>query len=80
MVEEFEKKKKPLLDQMNEQINKFKTKQSTIEQLEPVIMELSDAYNDVLHELWKKLMTIEMRLFEQCEESYLPTYLFKYKM
>lgn len=69
MVAEFEKKKKPLVDQMNEQINKFTTKQSTIDQLEPVIMELGDSFNDTLHELWKSLMTIEMQLYEQCEVS-----------
>ncbi|KOB64008.1 Uncharacterized protein OBRU01_24641 [Operophtera brumata] len=46
VVAEFEKQKKPIIVQMNELINKFKSKQSTIEQLEPVIVELGDTYND----------------------------------
>ncbi|XP_013190894.1 dynein regulatory complex subunit 3 [Amyelois transitella] len=69
VLEEFEKKKQPLVAQMNELINKFTTKQATIEDLEPKIMDLGEAFNEVLYELWKDLMTIEMRLYEQCEES-----------
>lgn len=62
-------KKLPLFDQLQEHINKFSAKQATIEQLEPIIMELGESFNDMLHELWKGLMTIEMQLFEQCEVS-----------
>ncbi|CAH2981430.1 unnamed protein product [Chilo suppressalis] len=67
VVENFEEKKKPLVDKMNELIQKFTTKQATIELLEPAIVDLGDAFNDVLYELWKSLMTIEMQLYEQCE-------------
>lgn len=69
VVEQFENKKKPLVDQMNEVIRKFTAKQATIEQLEPQLIELGDAFNDILYELWKSLMTIEMQLYEQCEVS-----------
>lgn len=63
----FEEKKKPLVEQMNALIGKFATKQATIEQLEPQLMDLGEAFNDTLYELWKKLMTIEMELYERCE-------------
>ncbi|XP_052755007.1 dynein regulatory complex subunit 3 [Galleria mellonella] len=69
VLEEFEKKKKPLTEAMNEVIRKFSTKQATIEQLEPRIVDLGESFNDVLYELWKSLMTIEMQLYERCEES-----------
>ncbi|KAJ0178160.1 hypothetical protein K1T71_005983 [Dendrolimus kikuchii] len=69
VVEEFQKKKRPLVDQMNEVILKFSSKQATIEQLESQIIDLGDAFNDVLYAMWKSLMSIEMQLYEQCEES-----------
>ncbi|KAL0871762.1 hypothetical protein ABMA27_004260 [Loxostege sticticalis] len=69
VVANFEEKKKPLVEQMNALIGKFATKQATIEQLEPQLMDLGEAFNDTLYELWKKLMTIEMELYERCEES-----------
>ncbi|XP_059053982.1 dynein regulatory complex subunit 3-like [Achroia grisella] len=69
VLEDFEKKKKPLVESMNEVIRKFSTKQATIDQLEPTIVDLGEAYNDVLYELWKSLMIIEMQLYERCEES-----------
>ncbi|XP_063828297.1 dynein regulatory complex subunit 3 [Ostrinia nubilalis] len=69
VVSNFEAKKKPLVDQMNEIIRKFTSKQATIEQLEPQLMDLGEAFNDALYELWKSLMSIEMQLYERCEES-----------
>ncbi|XP_039755667.1 dynein regulatory complex subunit 3-like [Pararge aegeria] len=69
VVEEFEEKKKPLVGQMNEIILKFTNKQATIEQLEPNIIDVGESFNDVIFDLWKKLMSIEMTLYEQCEES-----------
>ncbi|XP_030020026.2 dynein regulatory complex subunit 3 isoform X2 [Manduca sexta] len=69
VIEEFESKKKPLADQMNELITKFTTKQATIEQLEQTLVDLGETFNEVLYQLWKSLMTIEMQLYEQCEES-----------
>ncbi|XP_045450916.1 dynein regulatory complex subunit 3-like [Melitaea cinxia] len=69
VVEEFEQKKKPLISQMNEIISKFMSKQVTLEQLEPDILDAGEAFNDIIYDLWKKLMTIEMQLYEQCEES-----------
>ncbi|XP_045766707.1 dynein regulatory complex subunit 3-like isoform X1 [Maniola jurtina] len=69
VVEEFEEKKKPLIGQMNEIISKFTKKQATIEQLEPNIIDTGELFNDVIFDLWKKLMSIEMTLYEQCEES-----------
>ncbi|CAB3247675.1 unnamed protein product [Arctia plantaginis] len=68
-VGEYEVNKKPFIDKMNEHMAKFKAKQITIEQLEPIIIDLGERYNDLLYDLWKNLMTIEMQLFEQCEES-----------
>lgn len=67
VVVEFEVKKKPLLEQMNEIVKKFATKQATIEQLEPQLVTLVETFNDLLYTVWKSLMTIEMQLFEQCE-------------
>ncbi|XP_049874456.1 dynein regulatory complex subunit 3-like [Pectinophora gossypiella] len=69
VLKEFQIKKKPLVDQMNELIAKFTEKKATLEQVEPQIVELGDQFNDVLYDVWKKLMTLEMNLFEQCEES-----------
>jgi hypothetical protein len=68
-VEQFELKKKPLVDQMNELIQKFTSKQATLDQLEPVLVDLGETLNDTLYDLWKKLMSIEMQLYEQCEVS-----------
>lgn len=67
VVANFEAKKKPLVEQMNGLISKFTAKQATIEQLEPQLMDLGEAFNDALYELWKSLMTIEMQLYERCE-------------
>ncbi|CAG4946971.1 unnamed protein product [Parnassius apollo] len=69
VVKKFEDKKARLVEQMNEIIVKFAAKQATLEQLEPSIVDLGETFNDTLFELWKNLMTIEMQLFEQCEES-----------
>lgn len=52
---------------MNEIISKFTKKQATIEELEPNIVDAGESFNDIIYELWKKLMTIEMTLYEQCE-------------
>lgn len=62
-------KKKPLFKQLDENISKFTAKQATLEQLEPAVVDLGDQFNDVLHDLWKDLMTLEMQLYEQCEVS-----------
>ncbi|XP_045495729.1 dynein regulatory complex subunit 3-like [Colias croceus] len=69
VVEEFETKKKPLVEQMNEIINKVTAKQATIEQVEPNIIDAGEAFNELVYDLWKKLMSIEMQLYERCEES-----------
>ncbi|CAG9561376.1 unnamed protein product [Danaus chrysippus] len=69
VVFEFEEKKKPLVEQMNQIIGKFTAKQATMEQLEPNIIDAGEAFNDLIYDLWKKLMTLEMQLYEQCEES-----------
>ncbi|CAH0729933.1 unnamed protein product, partial [Brenthis ino] len=69
VVAEFEEKKKPLTEQMNQIIGKFTAKQATIEELEPNIIDAGESFNDLIFDLWKKLMTIEMQLYEQCEES-----------
>ncbi|XP_026499077.1 dynein regulatory complex subunit 3-like [Vanessa tameamea] len=69
VVAGFEEKKKSLIDQMNELIGRFTSKKATIEQLEPNIIDAGEAFNDIIYDLWKKLMTIEMQLYEQCEES-----------
>lgn len=55
------------IDQMNEQIALYTDKKETLEQIEPRVVDLSETYNEVLYELWKKLMTLEMQLYEQCE-------------
>ncbi|OWR55525.1 dynein regulatory complex subunit 3-like [Danaus plexippus] len=69
VVFEFEEKKKPLVEQMNQIIGKYTAKQATLEQLEPNIIDAGEAFNDLIYDLWKKLMTLEMQLYEQCEES-----------
>ncbi|XP_075978515.1 dynein regulatory complex subunit 3-like [Anticarsia gemmatalis] len=69
VVAEYELKKQPLVEQLNELIAKYTSKQATIEQLEPSIVEVGDQFNETLYQLWKSLMTLEMQLFEQCEES-----------
>ncbi|KPI97248.1 PREDICTED: leucine-rich repeat-containing protein 48-like [Papilio xuthus] len=69
IVKKFEEKKVGLVNQMNEVIAKFMSKQATLEELEPNIVDLGEAFNDSLYEMWKNLMTIEMQLYEQCEES-----------
>ncbi|XP_028029107.1 dynein regulatory complex subunit 3-like [Bombyx mandarina] len=69
IIIEYENKKRPLVNEMQEFINKFTTKQATIEELEPLIVDLGETFNEVLYHLWKSLMTIEMQLYEQCEES-----------
>lgn len=70
VVKEFEKKKDPLVQQMNELIQKFTTKQATIDQLEPSIIDLGEAFNEALYHLWKDLMTNEIQLYEQCEVTF----------
>lgn len=67
IIIEYENKKRPLVNEMQEFINKFTTKQATIEELEPLIVDLGETFNEVLYHLWKSLMTIEMQLYEQCE-------------
>lgn len=52
---------------MNQIIGKFTAKQATIEELEPNIIDAGESFNDLIFDLWKKLMTIEMQLYEQCE-------------
>lgn len=52
---------------MNQIIGKFTAKQATMEQLEPNIIDAGEAFNELIYDLWKKLMTIEMQLYEQCE-------------
>lgn len=69
-------KKKPFIDKINEHMVKFKAKQLTLEQLEPIIVDLGERYNDLLYDLWKSLMTIEMQLFEQCEVRFVIRFLF----
>ncbi|XP_050675184.1 dynein regulatory complex subunit 3-like [Leptidea sinapis] len=69
VVDEFQEKKKPLMDQMNEIIGKVTAKQATLEQMETNIIDAGESFNDIVYDLWKKLMTIEMQLYEQCEES-----------
>lgn len=46
---------------------KIDSKQMTIEEAEPFLIELGEQFHETLYELWKSLMTIEMQLFEQCE-------------
>ncbi|VVD03260.1 unnamed protein product [Leptidea sinapis] len=46
-----------------------RTKQATLEQMETNIIDAGESFNDIVYDLWKKLMTIEMQLYEQCEES-----------
>lgn len=48
-------------------IAKYTAKQLTLEVVEPAIAEASDKFNELVYELWKSLMTLEMQLFEQCE-------------
>ncbi|CAH2039450.1 unnamed protein product, partial [Iphiclides podalirius] len=69
VVKRFEEKKVRFVNQMNELIAKFTAKQATLEELEPNVLDLGESFNDALFELWKNLMTIEMQLYEQCEES-----------
>ncbi|XP_045526239.1 dynein regulatory complex subunit 3-like [Pieris brassicae] len=69
VVEEYETKKKPLVEQMNEIIGKVTTKQATLEQVETNVIDSGEAFTDLIYDLWKKLMTIEMQLYERCEES-----------
>ncbi|XP_041987235.1 dynein regulatory complex subunit 3-like [Aricia agestis] len=68
-IKAYEERKKPLVDQLNSIIGKFAAQQATIEQLEPTIIDAGESFNDAVFDLWKKLMTIEMQLYEQCEES-----------
>lgn len=69
----FVERKKDLVDEMKEIIEKVlsKDKDSTLDIMEPRIVDLSDLFNEALFALWKELMTIEMRLFEQCEVRHL---------
>lgn len=67
VIADYEKKKAPLFSTLQGLLAKFVSKQATLEQLEPQILDFSDIFNDVLYECWKQLMTIEMNLFEQCE-------------
>lgn len=55
------------MDQVAEISAKFTSKQISLEQMEPMLLELGETYHDILYELWKSLMTTEMQLFEQCE-------------
>lgn len=70
MVEEYEAKKKPLVDQMNDIIGKVTTKQATLEQMESNVIDTGEAFNDLIYDLWKKLLTIEMQLYERCEVTF----------
>ncbi|KAJ2943667.1 hypothetical protein O0L34_g16779 [Tuta absoluta] len=69
VVTEFEIKKVPLMESLHKLIQKFTEKKATLELIEPQISDLTDLYNDLLYDIWRKLMTLEMNLFEQCEES-----------
>ncbi|KAF9806727.1 hypothetical protein SFRURICE_011431 [Spodoptera frugiperda] len=69
VLEEFQTKKKPVMDQVAEISAKFTSKQISLEQMEPMLLELGETYHDILYELWKSLMTTEMQLFEQCEDA-----------
>ncbi|CAH0694009.1 unnamed protein product [Spodoptera exigua] len=69
VLEEFQGKKKPIMAQVADISNQFKAKQISLEQMEPMLLDLGETYHEMLYELWKSLMTIEMQLFEQCEDS-----------
>ncbi|KAG7295915.1 hypothetical protein JYU34_021005 [Plutella xylostella] len=69
VIDEYKQSKVRFIDQMNEQIALYTEKKETLEQIEPRVVDLSETYNEVLYDLWKKLMTLEMQLYEQCEES-----------
>ncbi|PZC75733.1 dynein regulatory complex subunit 3 [Helicoverpa armigera] len=69
VLEEFEEKKKPVMEKVREISDQFNSKLITLEQMEPMLLELGESYHEVLYELWKSLMTTEMQLFEQCEDS-----------
>ncbi|XP_022830342.1 dynein regulatory complex subunit 3-like isoform X1 [Spodoptera litura] len=69
VLEEFQTKKKPIMAHVAEISNKFTTKQISLEQMEPMLLEIGESYHELLYELWKSLMTTEMQLFEQCEDS-----------
>ncbi|CAH0584433.1 unnamed protein product [Chrysodeixis includens] len=66
---DFEVKKKPIMDKVKEYSGKIEAKQMTVEEADPLLVELGEQFHETLYELWKSLMTIEMQLFEQCEDS-----------
>lgn len=67
VIEEFENKKKPLIAELQTMVKKVNNKEETFENIESDLLDLGESFNDVLYEMWKKLMTIEMNLYEQCE-------------
>lgn len=67
VLDEFEANKKPVMDQVNEISKEYNAKQITLDEMEQLLVELGETYHEMLYELWKSLMTLEMQLFEQCE-------------
>ncbi|XP_026746550.1 LOW QUALITY PROTEIN: dynein regulatory complex subunit 3-like [Trichoplusia ni] len=68
-LDEFHEKKKPIMAKVDEYFSKIDAKQMAVEEAEPLLIELGEQFHETLYELWKALMTIEMQLFEQCEDS-----------
>lgn len=65
----FVEKKAGLVDEMKTIIEEFQSKEkdSSIDVIEARVVDLTELFNEALYALWKELMQIEMRLFEQCE-------------
>ncbi|KAJ8713615.1 hypothetical protein PYW07_013985 [Mythimna separata] len=69
VLEEFESQKKPIMDQVNSVSTQYTAKQISLDDFEQILVDLGESFNEILYELWKSLMTLEMHLFEQCEDS-----------
>ncbi|KAJ8715983.1 hypothetical protein PYW08_013268 [Mythimna loreyi] len=69
VLDEFEAKRKPVMEQVNEISVQYSAKQISMDEMEQVLVELGESFNEMLYDLWKSLMTLEMHLFEQCEDS-----------
>ncbi|GBP79774.1 Dynein regulatory complex subunit 3 [Eumeta japonica] len=69
VVEEFENEKKPLTSKLNALIEQVTSKAVSVFEIDSTLIELGENFGKIVYNLWKNLMSIEIQLFEQCEET-----------
>nr|XP_023015582.1 dynein regulatory complex subunit 3-like [Leptinotarsa decemlineata] len=67
-MEEFMKKKYDVFDQLNTLTKHFENDVIDIDKYKEKVDEYFVMFNGIIHDTWKKLMKLELQLFEQMEE------------